>query len=70
MEAEWSLFPVIKEMGDTERILCPGAPQSPAWYQQGARETKMETGNCNAGYVQGAAMEGTHYSDVIYKQSI
>ena len=32
-EAQWSLFPVIKEMGDTERLLCPGAPQGPAPYQ-------------------------------------
>ena len=33
MEAERSLFPVIKEMGDTGRLLCPGAPQGPAQYQ-------------------------------------
>lgn len=29
------MFPVIKEMGDTER---PGAPQDPAWYQQGSAD--------------------------------
>ena len=23
-----------QEMGDTERLLCPGAPQGPARYQQ------------------------------------
>ena len=33
MGAEWSLFPVIKEMEDTERLLCPGAPQGHAWFQ-------------------------------------
>ena len=33
MEAEWSLFPVIKEVGDTGRLLCSGAPQGPAQYQ-------------------------------------
>ena len=22
-----------QEMGDTKRLLCPGAPQGPAWYQ-------------------------------------
>ena len=34
MEAKWRLFPVIKEMGDTEK-LCPGAPQGPAQYHLG-----------------------------------
>ena len=32
MEAEWRLFPVIKEMGDTERLL-PRSLTGPAWYQ-------------------------------------
>ena len=22
-----------QEMGDSERLLCPGAPQGPAWYK-------------------------------------
>lgn len=30
------MFPVIKGIGDTER---PGAPQDPAWYQQGSADT-------------------------------
>ena len=30
VEAERSLFPIIKETGDTGRVLCPGAPQGPA----------------------------------------
>ena len=25
--------PYKQEMGETERLLCPGAPQSPAWFQ-------------------------------------
>ena len=35
MEAERSLFPIIKEMGDTGRFLCPGAPQGPSLYHLG-----------------------------------
>ena len=37
MEAEWSSFPVIKEMGGTGRLLCSGAPQGPAQYQDGGQ---------------------------------
>ena len=32
MDAERSLLPIIKEMEDTKRLLCPGAPQGPAQY--------------------------------------
>ena len=32
MEAEWELFPAIKEMGEA-KALYPGALQGPAWYQ-------------------------------------
>ena len=33
MEAEISLFPLMKKRGDTERLLCPGASQGPAQFQ-------------------------------------
>ena len=33
IKAKWNLFPVIKKWGDTERLLCPGVPQGPAWYR-------------------------------------
>ena len=33
LEAELSLFPANKKMGDTEKFLCPGTPQGPAWFQ-------------------------------------
>ena len=33
--SSWRLesIPYKQEMGETERLLCPGAPQSPAWFQ-------------------------------------
>ena len=30
MKPGWSLFPIIKGMGNTERLLCPRVPHSPA----------------------------------------
>ena len=33
MEAEWGPFPKKQEMGDMERLLCPGGPQGPARFQ-------------------------------------
>ena len=33
-----------KEMGDTERLLCPGAPQRPAWYQSLGRPHVLRQG--------------------------
>ena len=34
-------------MGDTERLLCPGAPQGPAWFQ--AQPCQGGGGSCHSG---------------------
>ena len=46
MEAEWSLFPIIKEI-DKERLLCPGAPQGPASYQNPEVNVKGKLLDCH-----------------------
>ena len=37
MEAEGGLFPKNKKWGNTERLLCPGAPQGSARFQAHGR---------------------------------